>query len=236
MGDELFNGLRALAFVAVERVEHLLERPLRPLIVARLAGAHLAVPVEAEAYLVQLLAVALDVRLGGDGRVLTCLYGILLGRQAIGIVAHRVEHVEALLALEARVDIAGDVSQRMSHMQSGTARVGEHVEHVVLFLRCILGHLVGFLFHPARLPLLLNLSEIVIHCLFVYIFFNFSIKTAANLHKKYEFSICISHFFSFLLSLSIPSTVSRRLLGPFLSVPIHRKRRPAGGGTTGTAA
>ena len=46
-------------------------------------GAHLAVPVEAEAYLVQLLAIAVNVLEGGLLGVLACLYGILLGRKSV---------------------------------------------------------------------------------------------------------------------------------------------------------
>ena len=53
------------------------------MIVSGGTGAHLAVPVKAETYLVQLLAIAVNVLEGGLLGVLTCLYGILLGRQTI---------------------------------------------------------------------------------------------------------------------------------------------------------
>ena len=101
--NELLYRLRLVAGVAVERVEHLLERPLRPLVIFRVARAHLPVPVERESYLVQLLAVVADVLLGGHRRVLSRLYGVLLRRQSVGVVAHRVEHVVAAHALVACV-------------------------------------------------------------------------------------------------------------------------------------
>ena len=95
------NGLRFLQFGVEIRLKHLNESPLRPAVVVGVAGAYLAVPVVAEAYLVELLAVAGNVALGGDGGVLPRLYGILLGGQAKGIVAHGMQHVEAVLAFVA---------------------------------------------------------------------------------------------------------------------------------------
>ena len=90
MFDELLYGLRLLARVAEERLEHLLKGPLCPVIIFRVAGAHLAAPVERESDLVELLAVAVDVGHGCYLRVLSCLYGILLSGQTVGIVAHGV--------------------------------------------------------------------------------------------------------------------------------------------------
>ena len=98
--------------------------------------------------------------------MLACLNGILLGRKSIGIVAHRVQHVEAFQSLVACIDIAGDVSQRMTHMQTGTAGVGEHVEYVEFLLGFVFRDAIGLLFNPAPLPLLLNLSEIIVHTFF----------------------------------------------------------------------
>ena len=61
-------------------------------------------------------------------RVLAGLDGVLLGREAESVIAHRMEDIEALPALVAGKDVAGDVSQRMSHMQARTGRVREHVQ------------------------------------------------------------------------------------------------------------
>ena len=104
-----------------------------------------------------------DVLFGGDARMLAGLHGVLLGRQAEGVVAHRVKDIESLEPLVARVDVRGDVAQRMADMQACPRGVGEHVEHVE-FGTCGIGfHAIGFLFLPAALPLGFYLFEIVLH-------------------------------------------------------------------------
>ena len=85
--SQLLDRAGLLPVVAVVGAEHFEERPLRPFVVARIAGADFAVPVEREADFVQLLAVAGDVLLGGDGRMLARLDGVLFGRKAEGVVA-----------------------------------------------------------------------------------------------------------------------------------------------------
>ncbi len=107
---ELFYGLCLLASVAEERPEHLFKSPLCPVVVFGVAGAHLTVPVKGKAYVVELLPVARYVGLCCHLGVLSCLYGILLGGQAVGVVAHGVEHVVAVLPLVARVDVAGYIA------------------------------------------------------------------------------------------------------------------------------
>ena len=109
-----------LLLIAVEGVIHLLEGPLCPLVIYWVAGAHLTAPVERETNLVELLTIAVDVIVGSLLRVLTCLYGILLCRQSVGIIAHRIEHVEALQALVASVDITCYVAQGVTDVQSGS--------------------------------------------------------------------------------------------------------------------
>ena len=103
-----------------------------PVVIARVTGAYLAVPVKRETYLIQLFAIAADVVGCGDGRVLPRLDGILLGRQSIAVVAHGVEHIEALQPFVAGIDVAGNVAEGVTHMQSRTTGIGEHVQHVVL--------------------------------------------------------------------------------------------------------
>ena len=107
--NQLGNRTSLLALVAIVRVKQLNERPLSPLVIFRIAGANLTVPVETEAYFVQLLTVAGNVLLCRDGRMLTSLDGILLCRQAIGIVAHRVQHVVTTQTLVTRIDIACNI-------------------------------------------------------------------------------------------------------------------------------
>ena len=103
-GERLFqlpDRARLLPVAAIVAAEHFQEGPLRPLVVARVAGAHFAVPVERETDLVELFAVTGDVVFGGDGRMLSRLDGVLFGRQTEGVVAHRMQHVETALALVA---------------------------------------------------------------------------------------------------------------------------------------
>ena len=88
------------------------------MVILRVAGANLAVPVEREANLVELLTVAVDVGNGSYLWVLTSLDSILLSRQSVGIVAHRVQHVIAIQALVASIDVAGDVAKWVTYVQS----------------------------------------------------------------------------------------------------------------------
>ena len=144
-----------------------------PFIVTRIAGSYLATPVKRESYLVQLLTIAVDVLFCRDGWMLTCLDGILLSRQTVGIVAHGVQHVVAVQPLVACIDIRCDISQRVSYVQTCTAGVGEHVQHIELLLVLVLHYTIRAVFHPSFLPFLFNLSEIVFHN--IYLFFIVSI-------------------------------------------------------------
>ena len=110
------------------------EDPLRPLEVVRVGGIDLAVPVVAEAEHLDLPAEGVDVLLRGDARVRAGLDGVLLGGQAEGVPAHRVQDVEAAHALVAGQDVGGGVAFGMADVQAGAAGVGEHVEDVELRL------------------------------------------------------------------------------------------------------
>ena len=110
MFNQFDDGLRLLRGEAVVGFEHADEGPLGPVVVVGVAGAHLAVPVERESYLVQLLAVVVDVGHGGHLGVLSRLYGILFGGQSIGVIAHGVEHVKSLLSLVPGIDVRSDIS------------------------------------------------------------------------------------------------------------------------------
>ena len=169
---EFGNGLGFLAGIAIEAVKHLLESPLRPLIVDRVASAHFPFPVETETYLVQLLPVVVDVLGRGLLRMLPCLYGILLRGQSVSVITHGIEHVETLQSLVAGIDITGDITQWVSHMQSCPRGVRKHVEHVVFLFRLVLGHAIGFSFYPSALPFLFDFPEIVFHCRLVVVFFS----------------------------------------------------------------
>ena len=58
--------------------------------------------------------------------------GVLFGREAEGVPAHGVQHVESGSAPVAGEDIRGGVAFRMTDMESGAGRIGEHVEDVEL--------------------------------------------------------------------------------------------------------
>ena len=118
--DELFDRLSLLAAVAEERVEHLLESPLSPMVILRVAGANLTIPIEAEANLVELLAVAVDVGYGSNLWVLTSLDSILLSRQSVSIVTHRVQYVESVQTLVACIDIASDITKWVTYVQTSS--------------------------------------------------------------------------------------------------------------------
>ena len=115
-----------------------------------------------------MLTVTGDVLVGSDFGMLASLDSILLGRQAIGIVAHGMQHVEALVALVARIDVAGNVAQWMTHMQAGATRVGEHVKNVELRTALVDVNLIGIVVPPVLLPLLLNLVKVIIHIFDLY--------------------------------------------------------------------
>ena len=161
--NQLVDGTCLLGLVAVIALEHLQESPLCPLVVFWFAGAYFAVPVIAETYLVELLTVAGDVLHCSDFGVLTGLDGILFGWQSVGVVAHGMQHVKAFQTLVARIYVAGNVTKRMSHMQTRTAWVGEHVENIELRSALVDIYLVGFVIPPVLLPLFLNLVKIVLH-------------------------------------------------------------------------
>ena len=132
--------------------------PLRPLHVARIDGAELAAPVVAEAEALQLPAKVVDGLGGGHLRMHARLHRVLLGGQAEGVPSHRMQHVAAAHALEARDDVGGRVALGVPHMQTRAAWVREHVQHVVLGARGVeariarVAHAIGAIALPARLP------------------------------------------------------------------------------------
>ena len=90
------------------------------MVILRVAGTNLTVPIEAEANLVELLAVAVDVGHGSYLWVLTCLDSILLSRQSVSIVTHRVQYVESVQTLVACIDIAGDITKWVTYVQTSS--------------------------------------------------------------------------------------------------------------------
>ena len=157
------DGVGFLLIVVVVTVEHLYESPLRPFIIFGVACAYLAVPVETESYLVELFPIAVDILFGGDGGVLSRLYGVLFGGQPVSVVTHRVQHVETFEAFEAGVDIRSDISEGVSYVQSGTRRIGKHIQHIEFGFLTVFRNPIGVVIFPILLPFLLDFSEIVVH-------------------------------------------------------------------------
>ena len=107
---------------------------MRPAHIVRVGGGDFAIPVVGKAERLELAAKVLDVRGGGHGRMLAGLDRVLLGGQPERIVAHRVQHIEAVHPLVAADDVGGGVALRVADMESRAARVGKHVEHIVFRL------------------------------------------------------------------------------------------------------
>ncbi len=140
----------------------LLEDPLRPLVVLRVAGADLAVPVVGEAERLDLARERRDVLVGRDLGVRARLDRVLLGGEAERVEAHRVQDVEALRALVAAEDVRGGVALGVADVQAGAGGVREHVQRVELGLRGEVDRGEGLLLLPAGLPLLFDFGEVVV--------------------------------------------------------------------------
>ena len=159
LGFQLAHGAGLLELLVVVGVVEAQENPLCPAYIAGVGGGYLAVPVVGEAQHLELAAEIVDVLVGRDARVLACLDGVLLCGETEGVPAHGVQHVEAVHALVTAYDIGGGVALRVAYMQTGTTRVGEHIQDVALGLAGIktllagVEHFEGLLCIPGGLPL-----------------------------------------------------------------------------------
>ena len=86
------------------------------MVIFRVASTDFTVPVERETDFVELLAVAVDIVDGSDGWMLSGLDSILLGGQAVSVVSHRIEYIEALQSFVTGVNVRSDISQRVSYV------------------------------------------------------------------------------------------------------------------------
>ena len=137
-------------------LKELQKDPLRPLVVFGVGGGNLPVVVEGKADALELRAEAGDVLFRDDGGVDLVLDGVVLRRQAKGVVADGEEHVVALHAALAGDDVHGRVGARMAHVQARARGVGELDQGIELglFMRFFRGEGVGVL--PVLLPLLFH--------------------------------------------------------------------------------
>ena len=172
--NEFGDRFGFLCDIVVVMVEHLNECPLRPVVELRIAGLDRTAPIVAETYLTELADISLDVLARCYFGVLTGLNSILLRRQAIGVEAHGVQHVEAALAFVAAVDIRGNIAQRMAYVQTGTRRIREHVQHIVVRFVRLITYSIGIGIVPRLLPFLLNVAKVVFHII-VYDLENFDV-------------------------------------------------------------
>ncbi len=145
------------------------EDPLGPAVVLGRVGADLPRPVDRDAPLAELLAEALDRALGRHPRRLPGLDRVVLGRQPEGVVAHRVDHLEAVAAAEVGDRVADGVALQVADVGL-SRRVGKHLQHVRLRLRGVeaglprVRDLPGLLLSPNLLPLPLDrLRFVAVH-------------------------------------------------------------------------
>ena len=150
-----------LGLVGQAVLEELQEDPLRPLVVAGVRGVDLAVPVEAEAEHLELLAEVVDVLLGDNGGVDVVLDGVVLRRQAEGVPPDGEEHVVALQALLAADDVHGRVGARVADVQARARGIRELDQRVVLGLGEVVAGGEGLLLLPDLLPLLLDGGKVI---------------------------------------------------------------------------
>ena len=145
-------------------LEHLQEDPLGPLVVVRIGGVDLPVPVEGVAQHMQLLAEVLNVVVGHLSRMDMVLDGVVLRGQAEGIIADGEEHIVTLHPLFAADDVHGGEGPGMAHVEALSGGIGELDEAVELLPGLITGDgSKGLLLQPLLLPFLLDAAEIVLH-------------------------------------------------------------------------
>jgi hypothetical protein len=98
--------------------------------------------------------------------VLARLDRVVLGRQAERVVAHRVDHLEAVAPAKVRDRVAERVVLQVPDVRL-PGRVREHLQHVVLGLRIVearlagVRHLPGALLLPDPLPAALDVVRLV---------------------------------------------------------------------------
>ena len=106
------------------------------LVVARIAGGDLAAPVQRQAHGLELALHRLDVGIGPVARIDLVVARGVFGRQAEGVPAHRMQHVAAHGAAEARHHVAHRIVAHMAHMDAAR-RIREHLQHVIFRARII---------------------------------------------------------------------------------------------------
>ena len=91
------------------------------------------------------------------------LNGILLSRQSKRVVPHRMQDIESFKAFVATVNITGNVSQWVTHMQSRSTGIGKHVQYIAFGPVGIVLYPIHRIIPPLLLPFPLNIPESIFH-------------------------------------------------------------------------
>ncbi len=151
-----------LLLVGQALVVHFQKNELLPSIVLGITGGQLAVPIVAEPHAFQLGAHVIDVLVCPSAGMGVVFNGCILSGQPEGVPPHGVEDVFSAHPLVAGHHIADGVVSNMTHVDL-SARIGEHLQEIVLFLARILLHLEQADLLPMPLPLFLHCLRIILH-------------------------------------------------------------------------
>ena len=105
---------RRALFVREAGVVQLQKQPLRPFVIGRIGGRQLVPPIEHPAEAAQLPAKGRDVLRNQLGRIGPDIERVILGVDPERIEAHGLEHVVALEALEAAVDVGAGEGEHVA--------------------------------------------------------------------------------------------------------------------------
>ena len=130
-------------------------------IIGRIGGIHLPGPVKAEPQALELGAEPLNILGRYFGGMRSGLDGIILCRQAKGIVSDRIENIKSLHPPLAGDDIQRRIRARMAYMKPGAAGIRELNQRIKLGQRiiCFCFKAMGIL--PFFLPFALHLVMVV---------------------------------------------------------------------------
>ena len=154
---------RRFGLVGQPALVQLLKNPLRPFEVAGIGGVNFARPVVRKPQPLQLPPEVVGVAPGGDARVRARFHRVLFRRQAEGVPAHRVQHIEAAHALVARNGVGADVALGVPHMKPLARGIGEHIQHIEFGPGGIQLAAEGLFRNPQLLPARLNSLGVVGH-------------------------------------------------------------------------
>ena len=134
------------------------EEPLLPAVIRRLTGRQAPIPVIGDAQLLELAAHVVDIGIRPLRRRHAVLHRRVLGRQAEGIEADRLQHVPAKHALIARDHVPDRVIAHMPHVQA-PARIRKHRKAIELLARHVLPRLERLVLVPECLGILFNFAR-----------------------------------------------------------------------------